>query len=103
MLKSLRVSHVVAGFVAIFVGYTGSVVLIFQAAASAGASQAEIDSWLLVLGIGLGLLSLGLSFWYRAPILTAWSTPGAALLIANLAGFDLAQARNREPQQQGER
>jgi len=92
MLQSLRVSHVVSGFVALFVGYTGSVAIVFQAAESAGATQAHIDSWLLVLGLGLGFLSIGLSLWYKAPILTAWSTPGAALLISNLAGFSLGES-----------
>ncbi len=89
---SLRVSHIVAGFVAVLVGYTGSVVIIFQAAKSAGATPEQIDSWLLVLGIGMGLSCIGLSLRYRAPILTAWSTPGAALLVSNLVGFDMSQA-----------
>jgi benzoate membrane transport protein len=34
------------------------------------------------LGVGTGLTSIGLSLWYRQPVLTAWSTPGAALLVA---------------------
>ena len=92
MDNSLQISHIVAGFVAVLIGYTGSVVIIFQAAAAAGATPAQIDSWLLILGIGMGLSCLGLSWWYKAPILTAWSTPGAALLVSNLVGFSMAEA-----------
>ena len=40
MLADLRMSHVVAGIVAVLVGYTGSVAIIFQAIEAAGASQA---------------------------------------------------------------
>ena len=35
--------------------------------------------WLFALGLGMGLTCIGLSLRYKAPILTAWSTPGAAL------------------------
>ena len=83
----MRFSHVVAGFVAVLVGYTGSVAIVFQAATAAGATPAQINSWLLVLGLGMGLSCIGFSAWYRAPVLTAWSTPGAALLAAAY-GFD---------------
>lgn len=40
------------------------------------------------LGLGMGVSTLALSCWYRAPVLTAWSTPGAALLATSLAGRD---------------
>ncbi len=68
--------HLSAGFVAVLVGYTSSAVIIFQAAGAAGASAAEISSWLWALGIGMGLTSAGLSIYFRTPVLTAWSTPG---------------------------
>jgi benzoate membrane transport protein len=29
---------------------------------------------------GMFATSVGLSLWFKAPVLTAWSTPGAALL-----------------------
>jgi benzoate membrane transport protein len=40
----------------------------------------------------MGLTSLGLSLWYRMPVLTAWSTPGAALLASAGAGLSMAEA-----------
>ncbi|NKB61886.1 MAG: benzoate/H(+) symporter BenE family transporter [Gammaproteobacteria bacterium] len=92
MFSELRVSHIVAGFIAILVGYTGSVAIIFQVAEVVAATPDQMNSWFLVLRLGLGLTSIGLSWFYKMPILTAWSTPGAAFLISALAGFDMAQA-----------
>ena len=68
--------HLVAGFIAVMVGYTSSVILIIQAATTAGADAAQLASWLWTLGIGMGISCIGLSFYYRIPVLTAWSTPG---------------------------
>ncbi|QMS76120.1 benzoate/H(+) symporter BenE family transporter [Aeromonas veronii] len=84
--------HLVAGFIAVMVGYTSSVILIIQAATAAGADTAQVASWLWTLGIGMGVSCIGLSLYYRIPILTAWSTPGAALLISTLGNFTLAEA-----------
>ncbi|WP_421237778.1 benzoate/H(+) symporter BenE family transporter [Aeromonas jandaei] len=84
--------HLVAGFIAVMVGYTSSVILIIQAATAAGADAAQLASWLWTLGIGMGISCIGLSLYYRIPVLTAWSTPGAALLITSLGNFTLAEA-----------
>ncbi|MEH8187695.1 benzoate/H(+) symporter BenE family transporter [Aeromonas allosaccharophila] len=84
--------HLVAGFIAVMVGYTSSVILIIQAATAAGADTAQVASWLWTLGIGMGVSCIGLSLYYRMPVLTAWSTPGAALLITTLGNFTLAEA-----------
>ncbi|NJI24104.1 benzoate/H(+) symporter BenE family transporter [Aeromonas veronii] len=89
---SFVIPHLVAGFIAVMVGYTSSVILIIQAATAAGADTAQVASWLWTLGIGMGVSCIGLSLYYRIPILTAWSTPGAALLITTLGNFTLAEA-----------
>ncbi|WP_376869235.1 benzoate/H(+) symporter BenE family transporter [Aeromonas veronii] len=86
------IPHLIAGFIAVMVGYTSSVILIIQAATAAGADTAQVASWLWTLGIGMGVSCIGLSLYYRMPVLTAWSTPGAALLIATLGNFTLAEA-----------
>ncbi|WP_429129974.1 benzoate/H(+) symporter BenE family transporter [Aeromonas veronii] len=86
------IPHLVAGFIAVMVGYTSSVILIIQAATAAGADTAQFASWLWTLGIGMGVSCIGLSLYYRMPVLTAWSTPGAALLITTLGNFTLAEA-----------
>ena len=72
MLQFFNPSHLSAGFVAVLVGYTSSAVIVFQAASAAGAGPAEISSWLWALGVGMAVTSIGLSLYYRAPVLTAW-------------------------------
>lgn len=87
-----KLSHLSAGFIAVLVGYTSSAAIVFQAAHAAGASPAELTSWMCALGLGMALTCIGLSLYFRTPILTAWSTPGAALLITGLAGLTMPQA-----------
>ena len=77
ILKDLSLSAVVAGFVAVLVGFASSVAIVFQAASAAGASNEIMASWLLALGIGMAATCIGLSWYYKAPVITAWSTPGA--------------------------
>lgn len=89
-LKDLSLSAAVAGFVAVLVGFTSSVVIVFHAAEALGATPAQTTSWMWALGLGMGLTSAGLSLWYRQPVLTAWSTPGAAL-IAGTSGLSMAE------------
>ena len=91
MLKEVSLSAIVAGFIAVLVGFTSSVAIVFQAAQGLGATPEQTTSWMWALGVGTGLTSIGLSLWYRQPVLTAWSTPGAALLAAT-HGMTLPQA-----------
>jgi benzoate membrane transport protein len=69
-----------AGFVAVLVGFTSSVAIVFQAATSLGATPAQISSWMWALGLGMGLCSALPSLWLKKPVMVAWSTPGAAVL-----------------------
>jgi benzoate membrane transport protein len=91
-MKNFPWSSLAAGFVTVLVGITSSAVIIFQAAAAAGATSAEISSWMLALGIGMGITCVGLSLRYKTPVVTAWSTPGAALLVTSLAGVPMSAA-----------
>ncbi|MDR9829069.1 benzoate/H(+) symporter BenE family transporter [Vibrio sp. FNV 38] len=88
----LKLDHITAGFTAVVVGYTSAIILVIQAAQGLGANAVQVESWLLALGIGMGLTSVGLSYFYKIPILIAWSTPGAALLISLEGQYSLAQA-----------
>lgn len=92
LLRDFSASAVIAGFVTVLVGFTSSAVIVFQAAYALGASPAEIGSWIWALGLGMGLTSIGLSLRYRQPIATAWSTPGAAMLITSAAGVSMPEA-----------
>lgn len=87
-----KASHLTAGLIVVLVGYTSSVAIIFQAIAAVGATPQEAASWMMALGLGMGLSTLILSLVTRMPVLTAWSTPGAALLAIGLDGVSLAQA-----------
>ena len=92
MGRSFSLSHLSAGFIAVLVGYTSSAAIVFQAAIAAGAGPADISSWLLALGLGMGATCIGLSLYFRSPVLTAWSTPGAALLATALIGLPMSEA-----------
>jgi benzoate membrane transport protein len=85
-------SAVTAGLVTVLVGVTSSAAVVFTAARAAGADSAEVASWMLALGVGLGATSIGLSLRHRVPVVTAWSTPGAALLATGLVGVPMADA-----------
>ena len=91
LLRDVSLPAVVAGFVAVLVGFTSSVPLVFAAAQAVGADAAQTASWVWALGLGMALTSIGLSLRYRQPVLTAWSTPGAALVAAT-SGIDLPHA-----------
>ncbi|GAB7543435.1 benzoate/H(+) symporter BenE family transporter [Cupriavidus sp. 8B] len=91
-LTDLSVSALVAGLIAMLTGYTSSLVLMIQAGQAAHLSDAQVASWIWALSIGMGVTTIGLSLLTRAPIVVAWSTPGAALLIASLPGVPYAEA-----------
>ena len=92
--KDLSVSTFTAGFVAVLVGFTSSVAIVFQAAQAFGATPAQITSWIWALGLGMGLCTLIPSLILRKPVMVAWSTPGAAVLAAAglASGFSMGEA-----------
>lgn len=94
LLRDLSWSSATAGFVAVLVGFTSSVAIVFQAAQAFGATPEQITSWMWALGLGMGLCSVIPSLILKQPVMVAWSTPGAAVLAsAGLAGgFSMAQA-----------
>lgn len=82
-----------AGLIANLVAFSSSLALVYKAANSvAGATPELTSSWLFAVCLGSGVSTLLLSLYYRQPILTAWSTPGAALLISCLNGISPAEA-----------
>lgn len=94
IFKDINLSAFTAGFVAVLVGFTSSVAIVFQAALAFNATPAQIASWMFALGIGMGLCTALPSLYYKKPIMIAWSTPGAAVLAtAGVAGgFSMADA-----------
>ena len=90
--RDLSLSAVVAGFVAVLVGFTSSVALVFQAAQAFGATPAQTTSWMWALGLGMGLTTALPSLWLKKPVMIAWSTPGAAVLASAGMGYSMAEA-----------
>lgn len=92
--KDLSPAALTAGFVAVLVGFTSSVAIVFQAALAFGATQAQISSWMWSLGLGMGLCTAVPSLLLRKPVMVAWSTPGAAVLATAgmTGGFSMPEA-----------
>jgi benzoate membrane transport protein len=85
--KDFSISAATAGFVAVLVGFTSSVAIVFSAALAFKATPEQLTSWMWALGIGMGLCTLLPSLILRKPVMVAWSTPGAAVLaVASAAG-----------------
>ena len=92
--KDATPAALTAGFVAVLVGFTSSVAIVFQAAQAFRATPEQLTSWMWALGIGMGMCSLVPSLLLRKPVMVAWSTPGAAVLAtAGLSGgFSMNEA-----------
>lgn len=84
-MKSGLVSTATAALIATVAGFGGTLPVVLAAADAVGATPAQASSWVSGLGIATALSALWLSVRYRMPIITAWSTPGAAL-IASTSG-----------------
>lgn len=87
----MRLSIPVSAFVAAIVGFGGTLAIIIAAAAAVGATQDQTASWVTAICLAMAVESLWLSWRTRMPVITAWSTPGAALIAAS-SGFTMADA-----------
>ncbi|AZN34882.1 benzoate/H(+) symporter BenE family transporter [Pseudoalteromonas sp. Xi13] len=81
-----------AGLVAVIIGFSSSIALIYQVVITLGGTPDLVASWLLMLGLVMGITTIGLSYYYKVPVLIAWSTTGAALLISSAQGYHLGEA-----------
>jgi benzoate membrane transport protein len=85
-------SSVTAGFLAVLVSFTGPLAIFYQAAQAAHVDSATFASWVWGISIGAAVSGIVLSWVLRAPIITAWSAPGTALLITLFPGLSLHEA-----------
>lgn len=90
--QDFSLSAVVAGAIAVIVSYAGPLIIVFQAASAAHLPTEVISSWIWAISIGSGITGLILSWRLRVPVITAWSTPGAALLVGLLPGVTINEA-----------
>jgi len=89
---ALTPSAISAGLVAMLIGYAGPMLIVVQAAQNAGFSDAQLSSWVWAITVGTGLISVLLSLWYRQPMLAAWPSAGAALLVSSLPQYSINEA-----------
>ena len=87
----MRASVPASAFVAAIVGFGGTLALIIAAADAVGATREQTASWVTAICLALAAETLWLSWRYRMPVITAWSTPGAALVAASV-GFTMQEA-----------
>ncbi|MCB5173809.1 benzoate/H(+) symporter BenE family transporter [Microvirga lenta] len=79
----MRLSIITSAVVAALVGFGSTIALIIAAADAVGADAAQTSSWVAALCLSMAATSGFLSVRYRIPVVTAWSTPGAALIGAS--------------------
>ncbi len=81
-----------ASAAAVIVGFASTILIIMQAAEAVGATAAQQASWAAVLCYAMAITTAILCWRYKMPIITAWSTPGAALIIGSAAGISYQSA-----------
>ncbi len=85
--SAIAIVHpIIAGFVAAISGFASSFVLVISGLRAVGASPAEASSGLLAVCLAIAAVAIVGSLWLRIPIAIAWSTPGAAVLLAAHGG-----------------
>ncbi|WP_329017638.1 benzoate/H(+) symporter BenE family transporter [Micromonospora rifamycinica] len=77
-----RLQPVLAGVVTAVVGFASSFTVVLAGLRAVGASEAQAASGLLTVSVAAGICATWLGLRHRMPISIAWSTPGAALLVA---------------------
>lgn len=87
----MRISIPVSAFVAAIVGFGGTLAIIIAAATAVGATQLQTASWVTAICLAMAVETAWLSWRTKMPVITAWSTPGAALIAAS-TGFSMGEA-----------
>jgi benzoate membrane transport protein len=82
-MRSTVLQPVVAGIVAAVTGYAAAFAIVLAGLRAVGASPAEAASGLIILTAFQGLLTIWGSLRTRTPLSFAFSTPGAAVLVAS--------------------
>ncbi|MFV0295273.1 MAG: benzoate/H(+) symporter BenE family transporter [Hyphomicrobiaceae bacterium] len=86
----MRLSIITSALVAALVGVASALAIVLEAANALGATPAQTTSWVTALCISMAVTSGILSWWHRMPIITAWSTPGAAVIAATAGTITLS-------------
>lgn len=81
-----------ATLTAVVVGFASTILVVMEAARASGATPSQQASWAAALCFGMAVSSFILSWRYRMPIITAWSTPGAVLIATSGGGISYPNA-----------
>lgn len=92
IVRDVSLSAVVAGLVATIVSFSGPLVIVVQMAQSAGLDEARVASVVFSLAAAMSVGGLVLCLVTRMPVVLAWSTPGAVLLISTIGGYAFSDA-----------
>ncbi|MEZ2328790.1 benzoate/H(+) symporter BenE family transporter [Mesorhizobium sp. RCC_202] len=87
----MRVSIPISAFVAAIVGFGSTLAIVIAAAKAVGATQIETASGVTAICLAMAIECLWLSWRTKMPVITAWSTPGLALVAAS-SGFTMPEA-----------
>jgi benzoate membrane transport protein len=90
--NDMSLSALVVGLIAVTTSYAGPLLIVFQAAKAANLSYPLLSTWIWAISFGSGLTGIILSAWFKTPVITAWSTPGAVLLVTALTTYAYAEA-----------
>ena len=86
----MRFSIVSSAFIAAVIGVGSTLALLIAAAQALGASGTQTASWVTAICLAKVFETGYLSWRYKMPIVTAWSTAGLALIGASV-GFTMAE------------
>jgi benzoate membrane transport protein len=92
VLRSGWFSIISSAATAVVVGFASTILLIMQAAQAVGATPSQQASWAAALCLGMVITTFYLSWAHKMPIITAWSTPGAALIATSASGISYENA-----------
>lgn len=79
---------IATGLVATVTGFASTFAILLAGVAAVGADAAQASSGLLAVCLAIGIGTIALSLRHRMPLMLAWSTPGAALLVATAGVTD---------------
>ncbi|MGX7679527.1 benzoate/H(+) symporter BenE family transporter [Jatrophihabitans sp. DSM 45814] len=77
-----RTQPLVAGAITALVGFTSSFTIVLAGLRAVGASERQAASGLFTVCVIMGILAIWAGVRTHIPVSIAWSTPGAALLLA---------------------
>jgi benzoate membrane transport protein len=76
----------------VLIGFTSTILVVLEGLRAIGATSAQQISCIASLSLGMAATTLYLSLRHRIPAITAWSTPGSALIATSAIGTDYRTA-----------